>query len=257
MKGLRNGVLVALVLASVAVGIASPAFATPRLTTSTGTAVRPDNGAVSPFFTPIGRSEGSAITITDVYPFGQGWSFKARTASGTTLRETCSRVRASGFVGPTHTYIRISELEFTECKIDGLNIPSVAQVMGVDSETPLRIHLRRSAGASSWDATLNIGPGRAITLTAAGIVACRLFIGPQSITARDTDVRTQLEIPSSPAVFKSEAGSDPNVCPVPQAGVGFIEAATAITYRHETRATEERFFRSTATSNLGDATTER
>jgi hypothetical protein len=97
MKALKTIALAVMALATGLVIVASPAFATPNLTASSGTRT------VSPFFTPIGNtrsglsglSNDSQITIPTI---------------GTTI--ICSNSTIRGYVDTTHTQIRITSLSF-------------------------------------------------------------------------------------------------------------------------------------------------
>ncbi len=105
MKSLRGGVLVALVLISALVVIASPAFATPNLTSSTGT--RP----VSPFITPTSLSTSSST-------FRAAGISLSIPALGLAL--TCRQSWGSGYTdAATHTNFRITSLSFNGCTVDG------------------------------------------------------------------------------------------------------------------------------------------
>ncbi len=105
MKSLRGGVLVALVLISALVVIASPAFATPNLTSSTGTL------PVSPFLTPTSASTSSST-------FRGVSTSLAIPALG--LAVTCRQSWGSGYVdAATHTNFRITSLSFNGCTVDG------------------------------------------------------------------------------------------------------------------------------------------
>jgi hypothetical protein len=247
MKLLRSGVLAVLVLTSVVALVVSPALATPRLTVSTGS--RPDAGGVSPFITPIGNSETSGLTITNRYTSGRGLSFKARTAGGTSVVATCSELRASAFVPVTHTQIRASSFALSGCKVDGLGVPATMTTRGVDSTTPILLHARRTPAADSWDGTFNISRAQSFEIVTT-VVPCRLTLREgQSVAIRGTDARTQIEANSAAVLFKSEVGSNSAFCPAPQGGAAVLEAASSMTYRHDTAITETRF-KSTATSGL-------
>jgi hypothetical protein len=258
MKAWNHRALVAFLLLSTVVAVAvQPAFATPSLTASTGSAVRPDNSAVSPFFTPIG-SEMSAITFRGRFTIGRGISVKFRTAGGLASNWTCAEIDGSAFISTTHTRARITSLVFDACSVDQLIGASfTVTVRNVNVATPAFVHLRRQVSAESWDATFTLSIGQAIELSTVPPNSCRLTIREaQSVTVRDTDEGTQVEVSSSPTlIFKSEPGST-SFCPVPQAQLGIAEAA-AVRYRHDTRSTETLFFRSTLTSNVNDSTRER
>ena len=92
MRTARRLTLLALMLVSAVVVVASPAFATPRLTTSTGT--RPDGGAVSPFVSPIGDTLTNSITITTVVAAGtrRGSSFTVTNLARAADAITCIRI---------------------------------------------------------------------------------------------------------------------------------------------------------------------
>jgi hypothetical protein len=243
MRAVRGGIFVVLLVASTVIAIASPAFATPRLTTSTSGSFqegggRPDGGAVSPFFTPIGASATSEITITNAFGRNLGPSFRAITAGGTPVQFTCSRAQASAFVGPTHTRLRITRLGFVECKIDLGGVTATFTTEGVTTTAPLFLHVRREAIVPDWEGTLNIGAGQNLRIITTIGLACRLTLGPQSISVRRETI-TSFLFARSLFVFRSEAGSNPSGCPVPGAGAATLEAV--VTYRHDTPATGGRF----------------
>jgi hypothetical protein len=109
MKGFRSSVLVALVLVSALVVIASPAFATPNLTASSGTRngeTAHRAGAVAPFITPS--------TSTRSMYTGTGDAPDTRLGlPGLALTVSCTRSTAQFYASTTHTVLRVSDLTFS------------------------------------------------------------------------------------------------------------------------------------------------
>jgi hypothetical protein len=256
MKKLPRGLLVALMLASAVAVIASPAFATPRLTTSTGT--RPDGGGVSPFFTPVG-SATSSITINQSYGGNRrGLSVRGRDKDGNAFSFTCDEIRASGHVLATHTRLTITRLDLGRCTIDSV-VGTLSVVVSANATTPCFLHLR-SGAAPSWEGAFELT--RTCTMTVivtAPLIGniCQFSVREQSVRLRDTDTNTQLEI-RDPTVILASTRVDSRRCPEDTWRIGPLEVVTVtpIRYRHDTAATEARF-RSTLTSNFADKTTER
>jgi hypothetical protein len=211
MKSLKGAVLLALVLVSALVVVASPAFATPRLTSSTGTAARPDNGAVSPFITPIGDTVRSSINATSPRS-----DFSALIIGGlATYTITCSS-RGTAYVGVTHTQAILTSLVFETCR-DSLNgSPRVSTTVS-SPDHPWFLHVRAAAGANSWDGTVNIPAGSTASIITRPIGQdCRITVGPQSVRLRDTDraaTRT-IEVSDRTVRFSLDAGSTSG-CPDP------------------------------------------
>ncbi len=196
MKVFTRSALVALILVVAAVIVASPAFATPRLTTSTG------NAAVSPFITPItpttssftGRSSDSVLAID--LPLGLSARVQCRTAI------------ASGYVSTTHTQARITSLSFGDGGGDSLTNCVVRTPFGdgtVDrdsvtctatSRAPWHLHVRSTPdGGRSWDGTVNTSSPCTFVTTAPRASSCRITVDAnQSISARYTNANGTLEL---------------------------------------------------------------
>jgi hypothetical protein len=119
MKSLRNSsILIALILASALVVVASPAFATPNLTASSG-ADTPLSGAhsrwaVSPFITPSTNTRSLYI--------GQAGTTQLAVP---TLFQTvsCTTSTAAVYASTTHTQLRVTSLSFGDrggrCTVSG------------------------------------------------------------------------------------------------------------------------------------------
>ena len=144
MKSLKKGALAALVLVVALVVVAQPAFATPRLTTSTGTA------AVSPFITPVSADSRSHSTFT------AGRTSLSISALG--LSVTCLTSSGSGYVPATHTRFAITSLSFgTGVAGDCVTTPA-GSVDGnrvhcdVNTRTPWYLHVTSVVGVSSQGA---------------------------------------------------------------------------------------------------------
>jgi hypothetical protein len=242
VKALRSGALVVLVLVSAVVVVASPAFATPRLTTSTSTRTgRPDNGAVSPFWTPIGSTTTNSITISQRSASGRGLSLTARNADLATGRWTCSTLLATGFPGVTHTRLTISRFDIQECKSD-----ETAAVVTFTTTPPYFLHLSTGPVANSTTGHLEIPPGSGLSYETFLGVPCRVTIRPQSVRLTVTDNLTTLDIRDPTLVFNLDTG-DPRVCPDHRTNNRTeIVSGTTIVYAVDTRRT-----RVTATSPVG------
>ena len=183
MKAFRRVALVALVLVSAVVVVASPAFATPRLTTSTGT--RPDGGAVSPFVSPIGDTLTNSITVTTAVAAGtrRGSSLSVTSLARAADAITCIRVTASGEVPSTHTRLAIYSLDFLGCRDDTLGAVVHVVVNHISSSNPYYFHLTTNNGGGSGTAVFEIPTGSTIDIFVknAGIDVCQVTVGPQSV----------------------------------------------------------------------------
>jgi hypothetical protein len=138
MKAIRSGLLAALVLVTAVVVIASPAFATPNITASSGTR------AVSPFFTPIGSTTSASAGFSTDFRFNFDGTFSV----------TCRRAIAWFYVPATHTQGLVTSLRFgepgrspTECGVNFIFGGTIEGTQIIDpttnSTTPSRLHKER------------------------------------------------------------------------------------------------------------------
>jgi hypothetical protein len=207
MKTLRSGVLVALVLVSAVVVVASPAFATPNLTSSTSSrAGRPDNGAVSPFITPIGTTTTNSIEVNDRYGSGSGSSFTARNALRITVSLTCSSLEVRGFAGVTHTQLTISRIDFNECKSD-----QTGDGATVTTRPNYFLHVTSQPAASSGGGVFIIPPGGNVNIDI-GAGRCVLTVRSGSVRGTATDNIERININDRTVIFNLDRGS-PTFCP--------------------------------------------
>lgn len=154
MKALRASLLVALVLVSAIVVVASPAFATPNITASSGTR------AVAPFITPIGSTTsqftGRSSDSTFIAP-----------AIGATV--TCRTAITSGYAGTTNTQARVTSVSFgnrsgSDCRATipgdtGTVVGDEVTCLGAadGSTRPWFLHVIRGPdGTGSSSGTINI-----------------------------------------------------------------------------------------------------
>jgi hypothetical protein len=183
MRAFRHLALVALVLASAVVVVASPASATPALTTSTGT--RPDGGAVEPFLTPIGDTLRRSITISQTFGARRGSSFSFVNLNTRITSLTCIRVTASMFPDVTHTRSRIPSLSFDGCLIDNdSTIKGEVTFTSISSSSPFFIHFTRIQDGS-MEGMLEIPAGQGISFDLksipGGATLCEITLYPQSL----------------------------------------------------------------------------
>ena len=157
----RNGVLVALVLASALAVVVSPAFATPNITASSGTrsADIQRAGAVTPFITP---STNTRSEYSGVAP-GTRPSLTVPAVGAV----ECDTSNVSGYASTTHTQIRITSVTFSRnCRVadrpggsrigKSLDTPNIS--CAVDSFTPWFVHVRDVRANSSSSGTVNLVP---------------------------------------------------------------------------------------------------
>jgi hypothetical protein len=252
MRACRHVALMALVLASAVVVVASPAFATPRLTTSTGASgSRPDNGAVSPFVTPIGDTLRRSITISETYGLGSGSSSNMRSLAGAEITFTCIRITASAFPDITHTRLKVTSFNTESCRTDQTGTRGDV-VSEVSSSRPAFIHLTRvTAGPPrSADGVFEITARRSfsyhIKLGASDI--CVLTFIPQSMRMRSTTTNRTLEINDPTLRFTLDSAAGGTSCPNPAVLSG-LRATTNIRYTED----EASGFRVTDTSNVAES----
>jgi hypothetical protein len=189
MGALRGSVLVALVSLTVVVVLASPAFATPALTASSG------SGVVQPFITPV-------TSTTSPYTFrATNWRLTLL-SQGITV--ACNTAQMSLYVGSTHTQARITSASFGtgaggSCgvvwamgngTVDGNSITCDAS-----SVNPWFWHVRESDGGSpiSWNGSLNVTTPCSFVVTAPRGSSCLLTLMATSIPSRYTNALSQLE----------------------------------------------------------------
>jgi hypothetical protein len=149
----RSSVVVALVLASVLVIVAAPAFATPFLTASSGTRNGEPNhraGAVAPFITPSSGSNSQ-------------WTARSTDAQMTLpllrLTLSCRASRISGYSSITHTEARLTSVSFgdgsrTSCTINGSAVDSIGCT--ATTRSPWHLHIT-GVNSSSGERTAQFG----------------------------------------------------------------------------------------------------
>lgn len=190
MSAMKRSVLIAFALLSAVVVVASPAFATPNITASSGTR------AVAPFITPItstrsqftGSARDTRLTIDAVF---------------STIE--CTTTIVSGYVDTTHTQARITSLSFgnrsgRDCVVrTGLGSGTVNAdeiTCTATSANPWLLHMRARNGASttSWDGTINNTSSCSFAITVGGSTCDFTIPAGQSIAVRYTNTRARLEV---------------------------------------------------------------
>jgi hypothetical protein len=167
-----------LVIASAAVA-GSPAFATPRLTSSTGTAARPDNSAVSPFATPLGSTTSSSTFLSTDMTLTIGASVWA-----------CSPAHMSGYIGLTHTELRITSVTFGDGSGRGCSGIGGGSISGTaTSPNPWHLHFRTIEVSTSATGTLNLSSNVTFVLN---VFNCHITWPPQSVRITQTSTTTSL-----------------------------------------------------------------
>jgi hypothetical protein len=133
MRSVKGMVLPALMLVVALVAVASPAFATPNLTASSGAT------PVAPFVTPS-NSTASLWTARAI----------AMTLASSGGIITCDSAAFSGYASTTHTQIRISSLSFGERGRCTYSDGTVDQPITctATSANPWHLHFRNVAGAA-------------------------------------------------------------------------------------------------------------
>ena len=231
MGALRRVALLMLALVSVVVMASSPAFATPRLTTSTGT--RPDNGAVSPFISPIGNTLDRSITITFRTAVGArlGSSFSYTSFLGTRIAFTCLRVTASGEISPTHTRIALYSFDILGCRDDAGGSVITFATNHISSSNPWYIHLTRSLGGNSADAVLEIPAGSSLSFVFLidGADHCESIVQPQSIRGITLTERARTIALNTTTTIDFSLPSFGRVCPDPRGRLA-MAAVTSLPY---------------------------
>ncbi len=205
MRLVRPGVLFALVLVGTVAVIATPAFATPNITASSGT--RP----VTPFITPMGNTRDSssrASSIDFTLSFG-GASLACRTAGLT------------GYVAITHTQLRVTSLLFGDGRgatctgTGGMTVDGDSIVSGASSANPWHLHLKtNNAPTRSATGTLNSSSIFSFTLTVGGGSSCIVTVaGPQSLPVTYTYTTTSLVLNGSLPVVVMGVTDPLRLCP--------------------------------------------
>jgi hypothetical protein len=165
MRTLRGRLTVALVLVSALAVVASPAFATPNLTASSGTDTAvPHLRAVAPFITPSGSTRSS-------YTGQSSDTAVSLPLLGATV--SCTTANLSGYVSSTHTQMRITSLSFGDggsCTMRPVGtVDSVPITCTASSGRPWHFHVRSVNGASrSASGTINTTSSCVISLTVSG-----------------------------------------------------------------------------------------
>jgi hypothetical protein len=186
MKAFRSGLLVALVLVTAVVVVASPAFATPNVTASSGTR------AVSPFITPIGSTTSGSRGLSTDSRFDLG---------GASL--TCRRAIARLYVPATHTQGLVTSLRFGEpgrspgeCAVSFIFNGTIDGTQVIDpttnSTTPSRLHVRTVSGTSATG-TINVSGAFTFVVTIVG-VSCTLTVPVQSVDGVYTSTTRSLAV---------------------------------------------------------------
>jgi hypothetical protein len=199
MKALKAGVLAALVLVSAVVVVASPAFATPNITASSG------SGAVAPFITPIGNTTNSSINGVST---DSGFVFVL--PGGIRMRILCADSTARGYVVQTHTRGLVTSLTFSSCT-SGLG-GAVTVATSASSTRPWFLHVRSSSGDSSTG-SVEIPSSGSATITTS-VPRCTIVFSPQSIFGTFTHNSRSLVINDPTMAFTLTAGSGAS-CPSP------------------------------------------
>jgi hypothetical protein len=233
VRSLRGVVLGALIVVSAVVVVTSPAFATPRLTSSTGT--RPDNGAVSPFITPIGNTTTSSARVTEFDGTFDTLTFVFATYGGFITTWTCTFIQLTGYVGSTHTQLRFTSSSISACGDDTTGAGVTAALTGVGSATPALVHMRSGPFVETeWTGSFNLAAGQTIDLRAR-LFTCDVRIQPQSISARYTNTTRGIDIRDNTVAFTSP-GTTVN-CPDPSRALASVRTggSSSLILRPDTR----------------------
>ncbi len=209
-KALKFAVLGSLLLISAVAVVASPAFATPNITASSGTR------AVAPFITPIGDSARSNII---------GTSIDSRFTAGAIIR--CRTSRIGGFIGATHTQATITSVTFGDGRRGDCDLTSggfsgvvrnggtsTGQLDSIDggatTTRPWFLHVRRfTAADNSSSGTININRFQ-YTVTIIG-VACQITIATQSVDVTYTNRTRVVTVSDASVAFTESTGG--GLCP--------------------------------------------
>jgi hypothetical protein len=221
VNALLRSLLVVLALGAMLAVVGSPAFATPRITSSTSTrAGVPDNAAVSPFLTPIGNTSSSSITARS--PHSQ---LSSSGASFTCTSET------SGYIPLTHTRVVITRIDYVTCTT---SLGRVEVTTSAGSSTPWYIHVRAyEAQSGESGGTINIPAGGRAEIRVTGGVSCTVVVQPQSVDFLGTNSNRDLTVSDETVAF-TRTGSP--VCPPS----GVARQSGTYEMRSDTRSDEER-----------------
>ena len=175
MSKWRATLIVALALVSALIAVASPAFATPNLTASSGTR------AVSPFITPIGNTRSLSIGSSTDSQF-------ALPSLGVTV--SCTTSTVAGYVdAATRTQIRVTSISFGDrggrCRVSPSgtvdNRPDITCT--ATSANPWFLHTRNLPSATSAGGTINPTSSCVVRVTVIGISATVTLDARQSCRA--------------------------------------------------------------------------
>jgi hypothetical protein len=178
MRTLRAVALLALLLISVTVVIASPAFATPNATASSGTRV------AQPFITPLGSTSSmSTLLSTDL----------SLAIGGAVI--SCRTTHISAYVPATHTQSLITSFTIgngaggtclvTHRGFGGTVDQNSIREPTLSSTRPAVLHFTTILAGTSDTGTLNLSGAITFTYTFA-FTSCNLTIPIQSIRSTET-----------------------------------------------------------------------
>jgi hypothetical protein len=202
MRAVRSA-CIALLLLVAGVIFAPQAFATLRLTTSTGTA------AVTPFVTPIGNTTAS----TQI-----GTSTDARLSLGG-FEVSCSSAALTSYVGATHTELRVIAVAIGNGMAGSCRTTGGGRVDGEEMDTvatsinPWHLHFRTNNSVTrSAIGTLNNSSALTFRATSLG-ESCEFIVSAQSIDATYTYMTTSLVVSDSTVVTAVRPVVRGGVCP--------------------------------------------
>ena len=199
MKVFKLSVLVIFVLMAALAVLARPAFATPRLTASTG------SSPVAPFITPIGNTTTSTVSGSS-----SDSRFSSTAPFGVIVTISCTDSRTTGYVPTTHTRANVTSLTFTTCRssIGG----NVTFTTTASSASPWLLHVRSGPdGAGSSTGTIEIPAGGRANIRIDN-PRCTITITPQSIENSFTNANTSMFTADGGVAFTLAAG-DSALCP--------------------------------------------
>lgn len=213
MKALKFFLAVAVVLAAGVTVVAGPALATPMRTGSA-------DGPTRPFFTPITSTLSES---TGVGNFVVG-------VPGLGLQVNCPISHISGYVGQTHTQLRVTKLSAGDpavvCPVmpGGWRLDRTEITCTATSQNPWLFHITQinAANPNSVTGTLNATSACVFTITNAGR-SCVITIDPnQSLLGSYTHVTTSLSVnaPAPIVTIRNGAG-----CPWVGSFAGTVNAA--------------------------------
>ncbi len=203
MHSLRKILVVMLALVAAVVVVASPAFATPNITASSGTR------AVSPFITPstntssqfTARSTNAVLSIP---------------AIGSSI--TCAVASISGYASTTHTQIRITSMTFgdgsgrscqTTWRGAGGGIVGDKAACASSSAAPYALHLRTfNAGTRSASGSINLNTACVYVIAIGGRLCTITYDAGQSLATTYTNVTGSLVVDARMIHTESGAGCE-------------------------------------------------